>query len=138
MAVPGRRTVSIISSISLGILTLSVFLAGRNNGPISTVSRFNLAILRRSPRLMATVCRQDPNSASVQYLAGQLSRSINSETPIYYGLGEKSRGMATVTATYVLGKNNRIYIPYVVKKSDGVWLVDCDATLSRLVNALSP
>lgn len=128
-----RRTVSVVSSVAVCALTLSVFLAGRNNGPISAVTRFNQAVVKRDPRLAASVVYQNFRSASVQFLWGQLARSITAETPTYYALTEKSKAWAIVSVTYVLSKDSRVYLPYVVKKVDGVWVVDCTETVSRAV-----
>ena len=131
-----RRNVSLVSSGILAVLTLSVFMASLNKGPVSSVTRFHQALARDDRATLRAVSLGPLDSPSMLALRQQILNRIGPQTKIEVARVDRKKGYAFVYVVYRSQNSQAVPWVFATKRFESTWLVDAEYTL--IVNTRLP
>lgn len=125
-----KRNLSLISAGALSALTLGVFLASPNRGPVSAVIRFNEAVKLRDPGMLKAVSWGDINNEENQILQSLVAKLLENGKECRVSRVEREKDYALVYTVYGKSGSGLYERVFVAKYAKPVWLVDAGLTLS--------
>lgn len=123
---------SIAAAGALAVLTLTVFVVARDQGPLSAVKRFHEAAASGDPDGLARTTLAGPASAA---LAGRVRALLMEGPQISVGAVESEGRRARVDLVYSFPEGF-LTVRYQLTKPTSRWLIDARDTISQ-TDALS-
>lgn len=138
MDVTKRQRIAIGSSAVLSILTLTVFTAALNQGPVSAVVRFNDALVSDKTTVLRAVTSGDLDSQYLQALR-QVVKNLNKAGATFQiSRAQQVRNEAVVIGVYSVPSKSVHSIVFSLHRYNRTWLISPEMTVSMTSRQAGP
>ena len=138
MDVTKRQRIAIGSSAILSILTLTVFTAALNQGPVSAVVRFNDALVSDKTTVLRAVTSGDLDSQYLQALR-QVVKNLNKAGATFQiSRAQQVRNEAVVIGVYSVPGKSVHSIVFSLHRYNRTWLISPEMTVSMTSRQAGP
>lgn len=131
----GRIPIASAAAASiLALLTLTVFFLAKDQGPISTVRRFQEGVLRRDGTAVRSSLGPYVSQTATQYLVNEVSALFESGYASSVAAKRQSGSRAYVAVVFKKPSNKESYviIPYVLERGKTPWVINPNETWMSL------
>ncbi|MFQ3587077.1 MAG: hypothetical protein SNJ74_02275 [Fimbriimonadaceae bacterium] len=130
---------SVLPAAILAVLTLGVFWSLREYGPETALRKFHRGAVQREIEEVYRVTVPNPNPNTVGFLATRIHQFAQQGARYQVRYVQRRAGFVVAEVEYVFDRRGiRVPMLYVVRKVDGQWRVDTDASIALMARGLLP
>lgn len=130
---------SVLPAAILALLTLGVFWTLRGYGPETALRMFHRGAVQRQAEEIYRATVPNPNPNTVAFLATRIHQFAQQGARYQVRYIHRRSGFVVAEVEYVFDRRGiRVPMLYVVRKIDGQWRVDADASIALMARGLLP